>query len=420
MTAPKLRFKEFDGDWGKKKFSEQFNFHNTNSYSRALLAEQGEIMNIHYGDIHTKFSMLFDVKEEAVPFLSSEIDTNKIAENQFLQVGDLVIADASEDYKDIGKAIEVINLDNQKVVAGLHTYIARPVERCAIGFNGYLMQTFEVREQIKKLATGISVLGISKTNLGKVELKIPCLAEQTKIASFLSNVDEKISQLTQKHALLSQYKQGMMQKLFSQQLRFKADDGSEFGEWEITSIKDAVSFIKDGTHGTHQDDPSSNLFLLSAKNLQNGKIVIDDKDRKINQKEFDSIYKNYKLQDGDILLSVVGTIGRVAIFKDYYESYAFQRSVAFMRFKKALTEFIYQLFLAKDFQNELLVRQVVSAQPGIYLGDLSKIDIKLPCLEEQTKIANFLSAIDQKIEVVAQQIQQAKTWKKGLLQQMFV
>ena len=420
MAVPKLRFKEFDGDWGKKKISEQFNFHNTNSYSRALLAEQGEIMNIHYGDIHTKFSMLFDVKEEAVPFLSSEIDTNKIAENQFLQVGDLVIADASEDYKDIGKAIEVINLDNKKVVAGLHTYIARPAERCAIGFNGYLMQTFEVREQIKKLATGISVLGISKTNLGKVELKIPCLAEQTKIASFLSNVDEKISQLTQKHALLSQYKQGMMQKLFSQQLRFKADDGSEFGEWEITSIKDAVSFIKDGTHGTHQDDPSSNLFLLSAKNLQNGKIVIDDKDRKINQKEFDSIYKNYKLQDGDILLSVVGTIGRVAIFKDYYESYAFQRSVAFMRFKKALTEFIYQLFLAKDFQNELLVRQVVSAQPGIYLGDLSKIDIKLPCLEEQTKIANFLSAIDQKIEVVAQQIEQAKTWKKGLLQQMFV
>ncbi|MFX4806000.1 restriction endonuclease subunit S, partial [Acinetobacter baumannii] len=71
-----------------------------------------------------------------------------------------------------------------------------------------------------------------KTNLGKVELKIPCLAEQTKIASFLSAVDEKISQLTQKHARLSQYKQGMMQKLFSQQIRFKADDGSEFGEWE--------------------------------------------------------------------------------------------------------------------------------------------------------------------------------------------
>ena len=133
-----------------------------------------------------------------------------------------------------------------------------------------------------------------------------------------------------------------------------------------------------------------------------------------------SIYKNYTLEAGDILLSVVGTIGRVAIFKENYKAYAFQRSVAFMRFKESLPEFIYQLFLANDFQNELLVRQVVSAQPGIYLGDLSKIEISLPCLDEQTKIANFLSAIDQKIDVVSTQLKQAKIWKKGLLQQMFV
>ena len=232
MAAPKLRFKAFDENWEKVKFSEKFNFHSTNSYSRALLSENGEIMNIHYGDIHTKFSMLFNVTKEQVPFLSDEVDIQKISQNQFLQVGDLVIADASEDYKDIGKTIEIVNLDNQKIVAGLHTYIARPNHPFALGFSGYLMQTFEVREQIKKLATGISVLGISKTNLGKVELRIPYLEEQTKIASFLSAVDEKITQLSQKLHLLNQYKQGMMQKLFSQQIRFKADDGSEFDEWK--------------------------------------------------------------------------------------------------------------------------------------------------------------------------------------------
>ena len=119
--------------------------------------------------------MLFNVTKEQVPFLSDEVDIQKISQNQFLQVGDLVIADASEDYKDIGKTIEIVNLDNQKIVAGLHTYIARPNHPFALGFSGYLMQTFEVREQIKKLATGISVLGISKTNLGKVELRIPYL-----------------------------------------------------------------------------------------------------------------------------------------------------------------------------------------------------------------------------------------------------
>jgi len=176
LFSQQIRFKADDGsefgEWEETNFSSQFNFHNTNSHSRALLAEHGEIMNIHYGDIHTKFSMLFDVTKEPVPFLNEGIDTNKISEDQFLKVGDLVIADASEDYKDIGKTIEVINLGSQKIIAGLHTYIARPIHPFALGFCGYLMQTFEVREQIKKLATGISVLGISKTNLGKVEWRI--------------------------------------------------------------------------------------------------------------------------------------------------------------------------------------------------------------------------------------------------------
>jgi len=218
LFSQQLRFKADDGsefgEWEEVKFSGIFNFHQTNSYSRALLAEYGEIMNIHYGDIHTKFSMLFDVNKESVPFLNDEVDTSKIAKEQFLKVGDLVIADASEDYKDIGKSIEVISLNNQKVVAGLHTYIARPVKPFALGFCGYMMQTFPVREQIKKLATGISVLGISKTNLGKVELKVPSLEEQTKIANFLSAIDQKIEVVVQQIEQAKTWKKGLLQQMF--------------------------------------------------------------------------------------------------------------------------------------------------------------------------------------------------------------
>ena len=87
-------------------------------------------------------------------------------------------------------------------------------------------------DRVKRLSAKNSVDSVRMDMISKMEIKLPSLVEQTKIASFLSNVDEKISQLTQKHALLSQYKQGMMQKLFSQQIRFKADDGSEFGEWD--------------------------------------------------------------------------------------------------------------------------------------------------------------------------------------------
>ena len=218
LFSQQIRFKADDGsefgEWEEVKFSDIFNFHQTNSYSRALLAEHGEIMNIHYGDIHTKFSMLFDVTKEPVPFLNDEVDTSKITNEQFLKVGDLVIADASEDYKDIGKAIEVISLNNQKVVAGLHTYIARPVKPFALGFCGYMMQTFPVREQIKKLATGISVLGISKTNLGKLELKVPFLEEQTKIANFLSAIDQKIEVVAQQIEQAKQWKKGLLQQMF--------------------------------------------------------------------------------------------------------------------------------------------------------------------------------------------------------------
>lgn len=218
LFSQQIRFKADDGsefgEWEEVKFSDIFNFHQTNSYSRALLAEHGEIMNIHYGDIHTKFSMLFDVTKEPVPFLNDEVDTSKITNEQFLKVGDLVIADASEDYKDIGKAIEVISLNNQKVVAGLHTYIARPVKPFALGFCGYMMKTFPVREQIKKLATGISVLGISKTNLGKLELKVPFLEEQTKIANFLSAIDQKIEVVAQQIEQAKQWKKGLLQQMF--------------------------------------------------------------------------------------------------------------------------------------------------------------------------------------------------------------
>ena len=84
MSTPKLRFKNFDGNWNLLTFSDVFKFYNTNSYSRALLEENGEIMNIHYGDIHTKFSMLFDVEKEKAPYLSKEIESHKINEDNFL------------------------------------------------------------------------------------------------------------------------------------------------------------------------------------------------------------------------------------------------------------------------------------------------------------------------------------------------
>jgi type I restriction enzyme S subunit len=273
--------------------------------------------------------------------------------------------------------------------------------------------------KLNRLSESSAQPGLSVTKLLKIKLKAPKKPEQTKIANFLTAVDEKISQLKQKCDLLTQYKNGVMQQIFSQALRFKDENGEDFSEWEEVTLGEIASFIKDGTHGTHQDSEDGEYYLLSAKNILNGKINYDDSDRKISQNEFNLIYKNYKLKAGDVLLTVVGTIGRVAIYTDEFSNVAFQRSVAFFRFDNQNSQFVAQLFTSSAFQNLLLVNQVVSAQPGIYLGDLAKIIVNIPTKNEQTKIANFLTAIDDKITHAQAQLAAAKQYKQGLLQQMF-
>lgn len=273
---------------------------------------------------------------------------------------------------------------------------------------------------LNKVAFGSAQPQLTVKIINALSVYFPGKNEQIKIADFLSSVDEKITLLSKQHDLLCQYKKGMMQKIFSQEVRFKDENGKDFPEWKQKKIREITSLIKDGTHGTHNNVTESDFFLLSAKNIQEGKVAIDKNDRKISEIEFRSIFKNYDLEPGDILLSVVGTIGRVAIYSEQYSNYAFQRSVAFFRFPQEIPEFIYQLFNATKFQKELLIRQVISAQPGIYLGDLADISLEIPVQKEQMKIANFLSALDDKIAVTKAELDMLKTWKQGLLQQMFV
>jgi type I restriction enzyme, S subunit len=138
-NIPKLRFSEFGGEWAEKPFDKFYEFKSTNSYSRDQLNyESGEVYNIHYGDIHTKFKSRFDIQSENVPFINKTINLDRITEDKFCKEGDLVIADASEDYDDIGKTIELINLNGNRVLAGLHTLLAKRInDDICIGFSTY-------------------------------------------------------------------------------------------------------------------------------------------------------------------------------------------------------------------------------------------------------------------------------------------
>lgn len=218
-TVPKLRFKEFEGDgeWVETTLGNVYDFKVTNSLSRDCLNyENGQVKNIHYGDIHKKFNTLFDINKEDVPFINQDIPIEKIKNESYCIEGDIIIADASEDLNDIGKSIEIVNLNNEKVVSGLHTLLARQRgEKIAIGFGGYLFKSDFIRRQIQKESQGTKVLGISVNRISNIIISYPKhLAEQQKIANLLSSIDDEITAQAQKIEGLKEHKRGLMQGLF--------------------------------------------------------------------------------------------------------------------------------------------------------------------------------------------------------------
>ena len=189
----------------------------------------------------------------------------------------------------------------------------------------------------------------------------------------------------------------MMQKLFSQQIRFKADDGSEFGEWEETELGKHCQ-IKTGKLDANAMRPNGEFrFYTCAKEFY----LIDE----------------YAFDTEALLISGNGAnVGYIHYYKGKFNAY--QRTYVLDQWQQNII-FI-QYFLEQFLKERIYGEKKEGNTPYIVLSTLSEMPLLLPCLEEQTKIANFLSSIDQKIEVVAQQIEQAKQWKKGLLQNMFI
>jgi type I restriction enzyme S subunit len=217
-TVPGLRFPEFrdSEDWSNDQFGTLYSFKGTNSLSREKLNyENGSIKNIHYGDIHKKFATLFDIEKELVPFIDPCEQLGNIKDDAYCMEGDIIFADASEDLEDVGKSIELINLNNERLLSGLHTLLARKkTDNFIIGFIGYLLKSSLIRKQIQRESQGAKVLGISAGRLANIRVFFPEKAEQQKIADCLSSLDELITAQAQKVETIKAHKKGLMQGLF--------------------------------------------------------------------------------------------------------------------------------------------------------------------------------------------------------------
>ena len=364
MATPKLRFKEFDADYTNTTFEKLKGF----SIQSGKSEEKGDTGEFpFYGSTGViGYKDIFDYEGKSI--LIARVGAN---------AGSLYQIDGKYSVSD--NTLRLTVSDDTSL--------------------DYLRELL-IKFNLNRLVFGTGQPLVTGGMIKKVNIFIPEFTEQTKIASFLSNLDEKISQLTQKHELLSQYKQGMMQKLFNQQIRFKADDGSEFREWEekelhqIFQIKAGGDIEKSSVSEVRTSEFSYPIFANSDKN-----------------KGFYGWANKFKYKEA-VTVTGRGNLGIAVARNESF--YPIVRLLVLLPLVKQNLKF---------FEEQINLLDIVSESTGVpqlTAPQLSKYKVNVPSLEEQTKIANFISAIDQKIEVVTQQIEQAKTWKKGLLQQMFI
>lgn len=394
MIVPKLRFSEFKSEWQIEKLGDLVTIKSGYSPSKYDLKSFGEIPFLKVDELNN-----CDKYQEKSRFYS---DSNK----------DMISKD-SVIFPKRGAAILNNKVRILKVPALLDSNLM------ALTFNPkqnpefyyYLINKIE----LFKIADTSTIPQINNKHIEPYEVFTTTNEEQTKIAEFLSAVDDKISQLSRQLELLNQYKKGVMQKIFSQEIRFKNDNGEDFGEWEEIQLKDFLTLTLRPV-----DKPNENYHALGVRSHFKGLFNKYD-----SQPEKNSMDVLYEVFENDIVVNITfAWEGAMAIAnKIHHKGLVSHRFPTYQTDEsKILLNFFRYIFIQKDFLAELQLCSPGGAGRNRVLSkkDFLEISILKPSVQEQAKIAEFLTAIDERIDHTTAQLTHTKQWKKGLLQQMFV
>lgn len=419
--VPKLRFPEFRGAkaWASEPMGEVYSFKGNNSLSRDKLNYvAGSVKNIHYGDIHTKFSTLFDITKELVPFIN-ESEEGIVRDENLCAEGDMIFADASEDMADIGKSIEVVSLNGERVVSGLHTILARRIgDRLALGFGGHLFKSGWVRTQIQKEAQGAKVLGLSANRMRNLRLPLPhAEAEQQKIAECLSSVDELMAAQARKVDALKTHKKGLMQQLFPRegetQPRLRFPEFQNAGEWGVRTIGEMFRLIN-GCAFKPEDWKPSGTPIIRIQNL-------NDPSAEFNYSQAPVPERN-RIDSGDLLFAWSGTLGSSFGARVWNgPSGVLNQHIFKVLMDEQQITLPFSLLVLARVEEDIAKKTHGFKASFVHVkkSDLVKVELLLPSLPEQQRIASCLSSLDALIAAETQKLATLKTQKKGLMQQLF-
>lgn len=403
---------EIPGDWTTPEFGDVFNFLKTFSFSREQLTSEPTndgIKNIHYGDIHATFeNEILDLNiEKTVPYLlDGLIDPKSFDDESFpaLKEGDLIIADASEDYEGVCDCVELKNINGAKVVSGLHTFAARATEnKIALGYRTYALKHEQVIRELRRIATGTSVYGVSKNNLSKVRIALPPLPEQKAIARVLSTADAAIHTTEKLIAQKELRKKWLMQQLLTGKKRLKGFSGEwkKLGAGEVFKSVTKKGFADEELLSATQDKG------MIPRTMLEGRVTMPTTGT-----------EGFKLVEiGDFVISLRSFQGGLEY--SYYRGLVSPAYTVLKPKKPINEEFYKQYFKSYDFIGHLAIA-VIGIRDGkqISYDDFCTVKIPYPTLEEQTAIAQVLQAADKEISLLKAKAEKLREQKKGLMQQL--
>lgn len=402
MNVPKLRFGEFKSSWKFMKLGQLGNTIAGLTYSPKDIRDSGLLVlrssNVKDGQIDLGDCVY--------------VDTN-VKGAKISQENDILICVRNGSTSLIGK--------NALIPAGIphctHGAFMTVFRAEQPKFIHQLFQTTNYKTQVSA-DLGARINSINNSQLIKYQFAVPPTeCEQQKIADFLSAVDDKITALTAQKTALTQYKQGMMQRIFAQTLRFKDDNGVEYPEWDIKTLGELA---KKST-SKNKDESVKTVFTNSAVQGIVNQLDFFDKDI-ANQNNLANYYiveKNDFVYNPRISkFAPVGPIKRnhlgTGVMSPLYTVFRFNEgNLGFM-------SYLFDTAIWHDYMFSIANFGVRFDRMNISQADFFEMPIAYPCIEEQTKIAQFLTELDNKINAVDAQIQSAQQWKQGLLQQMFV
>ena len=291
--------------------------------------------------------------------------------------------------------------------------------------EGYLYQIISNDSFIKYVmsaAKGSKMPRGDKDHMLDMELFVPCLEEQQKIADFLSSVDDVISTSEQEVTNLETQKKAVMKKIFSQEVRFKRADRSDFPEWEQKYLGDVVGNITSVKRIHAEDWRDSGIPFYRAREI----VALYNKEPISPLFIDEELYENFsavsgKIQPGDLLVTGVGTIGVPYLVKHGDKFYFKDGNIIWIQNNGNIDgPFLYALYGTPDLMNQLIIMSGKGTVHTYTIENAKKTVIPVPCLEEQRLIADFLSDFDEAIAAAKKELELWKELKKGLLQQMLV